>query len=336
MLYITQEGLYLHHELDVLKVKKGDDTIFKIPFHHLEGITIFGICGISPSLLQKCLEKGIFISYLTARGKFQGRLEGSNSGNVLIRKAQFKKSEIEKFRLEIARSIVAGKLQNCRSVLSRTARESKNELEKQDIKEAIGKIEKNISLLEKAESIESIRGYEGASVKTYFSVFDYCIIQQKEDFQFHQRTRRPPRSRTNALLSFLYSLLTNDCIAVCQAVGLDPYIGFLHDERPGRPSLALDMMEEFRPFIDRLVFTLINRKQIQVSDFLEKPGSVFFINDDSRKELIKSYQERKKEEIFHPWLNIKSTVGELPYLQARIFARTLRGDLKYYIPFIWK
>lgn len=215
----------------------------------------------------------------------------------MIRKAQFKKSEIEEFRLEIARSIVAGKLQNCRSVLSRTARKSKNELEKQDIKEAIGKIEKNISLLEKAESIESIRGYEGASAKTYFSVFDYCIIQQKEDFQFHKRTRRPPRSRTNALLSFLYSLLTNDCIAVCQAVGLDPYIGFLHDERPGRPSLALDMMEEFRPFIDRLVFTLINRKQIQVSDFLEKPGSVFFINDDSRKELIKTYQKGKRRNI---------------------------------------
>ncbi len=336
ILYITRDRIYLHHDHEVLKVREDGKDILSIPLHHLEGITFFSYSSISPSLLHHCLEKGIFVSFLTPRGKFLGRLEGSRSGNVLLRKEQFKKSEDPDFRAGVARYLIAGKLQNSRSNLLRSGRESKNEEDAKLLKEASDHLQYSIKKLEFQNETASIRGYEGEGAKTYFSVFDKMIIQQKEDFNFLRRTKRPPRSRTNALLSFIYALLTNDCVSACQATGLDPFVGFLHDERSGRPSLALDLMEEFRPFADRFVLSLINRKQIQAKDIKEKPGSVYQLEDGARKYVIAAYQERKKAEIFHHTLDQNSTIGELPFLQARILARHIRGDLENYIPYLWK
>lgn len=336
ILYITTEGLYLHHEGEVLKVEQRDETLLKIPMHHLQGVTVLNHCVLSPSLLNKCLTKGIYVSYLTARGKFLGRLEGATSGNVLVRKAHFKKSEEPDFVLNACRSIVAGKIQNSRLNLLRSARESRDEKTEREIREAAERLATNLGKIEDAKSADEVRGYEGESARSYFSVLDLCIVQQRDDFQFEKRSRRPPRSRINALLSFVYSLMTNDCVSALQASGLDPYVGFLHVERPGRPSLALDLMEEFRAFADRFVLTLINRKQIQPYDINEKPGSVYTLTDSSRKALLVAYQERKQEEITHHFLESKTRVGELPFLQARIMARHIRGDLPRYIPYIWK
>ncbi|MBK8397099.1 MAG: type I-C CRISPR-associated endonuclease Cas1 [Leptospiraceae bacterium] len=336
ILYITLEGLYLHHQLEKLLVERKHETLLEVPLHHLQGITIFGVCSISPSLLQKCLEKGIFISYLTPRGKFLGRLEGANSGNVLLRKQQFKKSESDSEKLKIAKSFIAGKIQNSRLNMLRSARDLKDETKEKELRSAVLELEANLKSLENADSVDSARGYEGNSAKTYFSVFDHYIVQQKTEFEFTKRMKRPPRSRINALLSFAYSLLSNDCISACQAVGLDPFIGFLHTERPGRPSLALDLMEEFRPFADRFVITMINRKQIQASDIIEKTGSVYMMTDAARKNFLTAYQNRKQEEITHYLLDQKCRIGELFILQARILARTIRGEMDSYIPYIWK
>ena len=336
ILYVSQDGLYIHHELEVVKVDKQKENLLKIPIHHLQGITILGQSNISPSLLRKCLEKGIYVSFLEPNGRFLGRLEGSKAGNVLLRKEQFRKSNSPEFKLLLGKSFVAGKIQNSRLNLLRTARDIKDENKEKIIRTAVEDLEKNLALLENANTLESVRGYEGNSAKTYFSVFDHCILQQKEDFQFTRRIKRPPRSRINALLSFIYAILTNDCISACQSVGLDPYSGFLHDDRPGKPSLALDLIEEFRPFADRFVITLINRKQIQKADIVEKIGSVYTLVDKSKKELLKAYQERKKEEVTHHLLEQKCTIGELLLLQARILARCIRGDMKSYIPYIWK
>jgi CRISPR-associated protein Cas1 len=333
-LYITQEGLYIHHELDLIKVEQKNLTLLKVPIHHLQGIVIMSNSGISPSLIQKCLQKGIYISYLTPRGKFLGRIEGANSGNVLLRKKQFRLTENEK--LKIAKTLIAGKLQNQRLNLLRTAREMNDESKEKSLREVASKIEDIIPKLNFVDTIESLRGFEGISAKNYFSVFDHCIINQKEDFSFDKRTKRPPRSKVNALLSFAYSILTNDCISACQSVGLDPFIGIMHEERPGRPSLALDLMEEFRPFAERFILTLINRKQIRKNHIEERTGSVYLLNNEGRKELLTSYQNRKMEPITHHYLEQKTTIGELILLQAKLLARSIREEKENYMPYIWR
>lgn len=336
ILYITREELYVRHELENVKVDHNRKTIKEVPIHHLEGIVFFSNSLISPSLLNKCLRSGISVTYLTINGRFLGRLEGYKSGNVLLRKEQFRKSVNDVFKLKIAKSVVAGKLQNSRLNLLRTARELKNEEQSTAIRSVVEQIENNLEKLRSSDSLEEIRGYEGSSARFYFSVFDHCIIQQKEDFSFDKRTKRPPRSRVNTLLSFLYSLFTNDCISACQSAGLDPFVGFLHEERPGRPSLALDLVEEFRAMSDRLVLSMINRKQIKKEDITERPGSVYSLSNEGRQNVIKMYQERKREELTHHYLNTKCMIGEIPLLQARLLARTIRGEENEYIPFIWK
>ena len=223
ILYITKDGLYLHHENDVLKVEEKSSTLLKIPIHHLQGITIMSLSNISPSLLQKCMSLGIYVSFLSNRGKFLGRLEGSNAGNVLLRKKQFRISENEK--IKISKLIIAGKIQNQRVNLLRTARDMKDESKEKDIREVVKSMEEVLPRLESADSLESIRGFEGICAKNYFSIFDSCILSQKDDFTFKTRTKRPPRSRVNALLSFAYSMITNECISALQSVGLDPFVG---------------------------------------------------------------------------------------------------------------
>jgi len=302
VLFVTKEELYIHHDLEVVKVEQKGKTIYKIPLHHLEGIAIFGNSMISPSLMNKCLKNGIYISFLTQKGKFLGRVEGASSGNVLLRKEQFRKSEKEEEKLKISKAMIAGKIQNSRLNLLRSAREVENPEFETELRDVTKHLENNLGLLKEADSLSSVRGYEGDSAKKYFSVFDRCIILQKDVFEMSKRTKRPPRSRLNALLSFAYALVTNDCVSACQAVGLDPFIGFLHTERPGRPSLALDLVEEFRPFADRFVMTLINRRQIQKEDILERTGSVYHLNDEGRKKILSAYQIRKQDEITHHFL----------------------------------
>lgn len=335
-LYVTTDGLYVHHEGDLVLVERKRETLLKIPLHHLEGITLLSHSSMSPSLLQKCMKKGVPVTYLTDRGRFLGRLEGAHPGNVLLRKEQFRQSEHDNRKLVFARSFIAGKIQNSRLNLLRSARDSSNEEAQEALRSVASDLERRLTMLATASDVNSVRGYEGDAARAYFSVFSHCILQQKDDFHFDRRTRRPPRSRLNALLSFGYALITSDCVSACQAAGLDPYIGFLHEERPGRPSLALDLVEELRPFVDRFVFTLINRKQIQAQDIIEKPGSVYTLSDSGRKTFLTAYQTRKQEEITHPLLEMKCRVGEIFVLQARILARAIRGDIEGYIPFVWR
>ncbi|MCS6985493.1 MAG: type I-C CRISPR-associated endonuclease Cas1c [Leptospiraceae bacterium] len=336
ILYVTQSGLYLHHELEMLKVKKGDDTILSLPLHHLQGIVIFGVSSMSPFLMRKCLERNIHVAFLTENGRFLGMIHGSFSGNILLRYHQFQKSQEPFFRLKIARSLVAGKIQNQRQLLLRRARESKNELEEAQLREAANFLGSILQKLPDVDNLDSLRGLEGESTKRYFQCLNFSLLRSREEFSFDRRTRRPPRSRINALLSFTYTLLTNDYVSACLATGLDPYCGYYHTLRPGRPALALDLMEELRPFADRFVLSLINLRQINPDDIEERPGGTYFLRDHAKKVLLKAWQERKHEEITHDYLGQKCMILELPMLQARILARTIRGDIETYVPYLWR
>lgn len=336
ILYLTTEGLYIHHELEVLKVKQKDTVLLSVPLHHLHGIVIFGISSVSPSLMQKCLQRGICVSYLTSNGRFLGMVSGSYSGNILMRSQQFARSRDEKFCLHLAKAFIAGKIQNSRQLLLRSARENGDEKEEALLRNSAAELASSIKNIASVATLDELRGIEGDAAKKYFSALNYCIKKNRSAFEFEKRTRRPPRSRINALLSFAYSLITNDCVSACQASGLDPFCGFFHTLRPGRPALALDLVEELRPFADRFVLTLINRMQIQPEDIEEKIGGTYTIKDSARKRLIQSYQERKHEELTHDFLQQKCLVMELPFLQARILGRVIRGDTKDYVPFLWR
>lgn len=335
-LYITTENLYLNHELEVLKVWSANQMIFSIPLLHLTSIVIFGGCQITPSLMQKCLKRNITISFLSVNGRFLGSLQGSYSGNILLRKRQFDLQNLQNFILKISQAIVAGKLQNQKQVLSRRARESENGQEIALLRESIAKIDNYIRQVAKTENINTLRGIEGEATREYFSKLNYCITQQKEDFYFDKRSRRPPLSRINALLSYTYTVLMNDCFSACQAVGLDPFCGFYHQLRPGRPALALDLMEELRPLADRFVISLINRKQLTATDFSIRTGGMVQISDAAKKILLTAWQDRKKEELTHSYLNQKIKFLQLPTIQAKILARTIRGEEENYIPFLWR
>lgn len=336
ILYVTRRGAYLRQEQDTVRVMDGDETLLRVPLHHLEGITFFGRGSMTSALIGKCMASGIFVSYLSERGRFLGRLEGASSGNVLVRRAQFRQADDVASRLAIARRIVGGKIQNCRLNLLRSARDHKDEGAVLRLRATAALLAKRLARLPEVRDMDELRGQEGEAARAYFASFDDCIVQQKDVFAYDRRSRRPPRSRLNALLSFAYSIATNDCTSACQAAGLDPCVGFLHDGRPGRPSLALDLVEEFRPFADRFVLTMINRKQIQAEDIEEKAGHVFLLTDAGRKKFLEAYQTRKQDELHHPVLNQKFRIAELPLLQARLLARTIRGDLSDYPPYLWK
>ncbi|MEW6536431.1 MAG: type I-C CRISPR-associated endonuclease Cas1c [Candidatus Auribacterota bacterium] len=335
ILYVTKQNTWLHHDLEVVKVDYEGKTIFQVPIHHLEGIALFGVISVSSSLMYKALERGVSISWLTEWGKFLGRVEGVASGNVLLRREQFRKADDPAFRTALSKRLVAGKIRNTRLNLLRAARDI-GEAETGSIEYALKEMARCLEKLEFADSGDTVRGLEGMAAKYYYDNFNYMIRQQKEDFCFDGRNRRPPKDRVNSLLSFFYALMTNDCVSALQSVGLDPFVGYLHCERPGRPSLALDLMEEFRSFADRVTLSIINLKQVTANDFVEKPGSVFFMKDDIRKEIIKIWQTKKQDEIHHELLDRKCRIADLPHLQARILARTIRGDLKDYQPFLWR
>ncbi|THF50750.1 type I-C CRISPR-associated endonuclease Cas1c [Allorhizobium terrae] len=336
--YITTEGASLRKDGENLVAEVESVERARVPFHMLASVVVFGAIYVSPALIGACAAAGITLVLLERNGRFQARIEGPISGNVLLRRAQYKASDAAE---EIVRSMLIGKIANQRAVLMRSLRDYGDDYDAKDreaIETATERLARIIRRVERADdSVELMRGSEGEAANLYFSVFDHLIRSPDEELRWSGRSRRPPLDPINALLSFLYTLLTHDCRSACESVGLDPAVGFLHRDRPGRPSLALDLMEEFRPVLaDRLALSLINRRQLRARDFETRDGGAVFLTDDARKTVLTAWQERKKEERLHPFLDEKAPLGLVPYLQAQMLARHLRGDLDAYPPWFWK
>jgi len=336
-LYVTTQGAYLCREGETVCVRVERETKLQVPVHTLGGIVCFGQVMCSPPLMELCGEAGVTISFLSEHGKFLARLHGPVSGNVLLRREQYRRADDESASSEIARAVLVAKIANCRTVLLRSARERPEAEEAKALQSAAEGLSSILKGIGRHSSLNALRGAEGDAANTYFAVFDDLILAQKEDFFFTERSRRPPLDNINALLSFIYTLLAHNMTAALEGVGLDPAVGFLHRDRPGRPSLALDIMEELRPFLaDRLALSLINRQQIKGKGFRTTETGAVMMDDKTRKELLVAYQKRKQEEIQHPFLGEKVAIGLLPHCQAMLLARYLRGDLDGYPPFIWK
>lgn len=338
VLYVTNPNAFLARDGENVLVKVEEDIKMRLPIHNLEGIVTFGYTGASPALIRLCAERNVALSFLSESGHFIGRFTGEISGNVLLRRRQYRIADNEEEAAKYASSFLAGKLANSRAVLQRALRDHEDTLNEASlIKKAADSILDNITKIERCKNLDSIRGIEGETAYIYFSVFNSLVLCQKEDFYFISRSRRPPLDNLNALLSFIYTLLTHDVCAALETVGLDPAVGFLHSDRPGRQSLALDLMEELRPFLaDRLALSLINRKQINGKGFIKKESGGIIMDDETRKNVITAWQTRKKDEINHPFLEEKIPIGLLPYAQALLLARSIRRDLDNYPPFIWK
>lgn len=333
-LYVLTQGAYVRLEGDTAKVEADGKVILQTPLHHLGAIVTFGNVMMSPQLMHRCASEGRTIAFMSASGRFLARVVGPVSGNVLLRECQYDAYKDPERCARIARSFVAGKIHNMRSVLLRAARESTDETKKGVLSEASGLLAEYLGELQFARNLDEIRGYEGQATAGYFAVFDHMILAQRTHFKFSERSRRPPRDRMNALLSFLYALLANDCVAAAEGVGLDPQLGYLHSIRSGRPALGLDLMEEFRSVMaDRLVLNLVNRQQIKPEHFDIRPGDAVMLNDEGRKLVLTAYQKRKQKEVEHPLCKTKTPLGLIPHLQARILARHLRGDLPDYLPY---
>ena len=337
-LYIMTPNAYAHLENDTVRIDVERQKKLQVPLHHLGTMVCFGNVMISPALMHRCADDGIGLVLLDGNGRFKARLEGGVSGNILLRQAQHRQATEDSFAVAIAKSVIAGKLRNCRQVLLRGARETDNEQDQKLLTEAAAALANSIRNLTMVEELDVVRGIEGDAAKVYFSALPSLVRQNiREHFAMDGRTRRPPRDRFNALLSFLYSMVMNDCRSAIESVGLDPQLGFLHSVRPGRAALALDLMEEFRAILaDRLALTLINRGQITEHNLQIREGGAVYLENDARKIVVTAYQERKQEEITHPLLNAKVPFGLLPQLQARFMARTIRGDMEAYIPFLVK
>jgi len=336
-LYVTTQGSYLHRAGETVAVRVESETKIRVPIHTLGGIVCFGQVSCSPPAMGLCAERGVGLSFLTEYGKFLARIEGPVSGNVLLRREQYRRAGIDGERLEIARAAVAAKIANGRHVLLRAARERSEGEERSELKTAAGEMGRILSRLEGAGSVDVVRGFEGDAARVYFGAFDHLLTAQKEEFAFRGRSRRPPLDNINALLSFFYTLLAHDVVGAVSAVGLDPAVGYLHSDRPGRPGLALDLMEELRPMIaDRLALSLVNRRQVEGKGFEKSDSGGVVMDEKTRKKVLVAYQKRKQEEMLHPFLGEKIAVGLLPHVQAMLLARHLRGDLDAYPAFFWR
>lgn len=337
-LYVTSDEAYLSLEGETVVVSVQKQRRLQVPMHHLQGLVLQDNVRVSAPLLNRCADKGLSVVFLTRTGRFGSRLEGPTSGNVLLRLAQYRAHESSDMSTQLAKGFVQGKLANSRQVLLRGGREAQEVTDREACVQAAEEIARAIRALEHSDSVDTCRGHEGQGAAAYFSAFQALVRpQHRKDFPFTTRQRRPPPDPVNALLSFAYALLLSDCRSALESVGLDPQIGFLHRIRPGRPSLALDLMEEFRPVLaDRLALTLINRGQITRQDCAWRPGGSVELSDDARKTVIGHYQERKKETIKHPLLKEPVPVGVLPMLQARLLARRLRSELPEYPPFLYR
>ncbi len=336
-LYVTTQGAYLQKDGETVAVKVDGEVALRIPVHTIGGIVCFGQVSCSPFLMGFCAESGVAISFLTENGGFLAKVQGPVSGNVLLRREQYRRADDLQASSAIARAALTGKLANCRAVLQRSLRDHAEKIEAEAVSRASQALANALRRLQGDYSLDTVRGIEGDSANTYFGVFDHLITCQKDEFAFSERNRRPPLDNVNCLLSFLYTLLMHDVRSALEAVGLDPAVGFLHRDRPGRYGLALDIMEEFRPFLaDRLALSLINLCQVQGKGFNKKESGAVMMEDDTRKAVLVAYQKRKQDEVLHPFINEKVSVGLLPHIQAMLLARHLRGDLDSYPPFFWK
>ena len=336
-LFVTSEDSYLALENENVVVYRDDAKAGQFPLLMLEGVVSFSYKGASPALMGECARRGIELCFMTRSGRLLARVCGESRGNVLLRKEQYRRSEDEKGSCIIARNLIFGKVYNQRWLLERTLRDHALRIDAQAVKETSLQMAQRLPHIAAAEELDHLRGLEGETAAWYFGVLDQLILNQKDAFHFDARTRRPPLDRVNAMLSFVYTLLSNDCAAALESVGLDPYVGFMHQDRPGRTSLALDLMEELRaPFADRMVLTLINTREIRATHFQRQSTGAVMLTEEGRKVVLKAWQTRKKEEITHPYLKEKIPWGLVPYVQSLLLARYMRGDLDGYPPFLWK
>jgi CRISPR-associated protein Cas1 len=335
-LYVMTQGAYLSLDHETVRVEVGGELKLQVPLHHLGSIVTMGNVMISPFFLGKCAEDGRAVVILDRNGRFKCRMVGKTSGNVLLRQAQYQAGQDEVRTTTLAAAITAGKVKNARNVLMRSAREAESKDEEALLRKSADVQSDALFHLKGPRDADHVRGLEGEAAAAYFDVFPLMMKPAERDsLPMNGRNRRPPLDPVNALISFLYTMLLNDCISALEEVGLDPQMGFLHVPRPGRPSLGLDLMEEFRAFLaDRLAITLINRKQLMIEHFEPRPGGAVYLNEKGRKEVVAAYQKRKQEEVEHPLLAEKMPIGLLPHLQARLLARHLRGDLESYVPYI--
>lgn len=336
-LYITNPDYYLSLDGLNIVVTEMNSEIGRIPLHNLEGIITFGYAGVSPALMGECAKNNISLSFLSYGGKFLAGIHGTVKGNVILRKDQYKISEDITRSTNISKNFIIGKIYNSKWVLERAIRDYPLRLDVEKLKQKSQFLSNSLKMIEDANGLDELRGIEGEAASVYFSVFDDLILQQKEVFIFKNRNKRPPLDYVNAMLSFSYTLLAGMCASGLETVGLDPYVGFMHCDRPGRVSLALDLMEEFRAvYADRFVLTLINKKILNESDFIKKENGSIIMTDDARKEFLKHWQNKKQEIIKHPFLDEKVEWGMIPYVQALLLARYIRNDLDEYPPFLWK
>jgi CRISPR-associated protein Cas1 len=335
-LYITSDDAYLRKERETFVVEVNNEKVFQAPIHSIENIVCFGFKPLTPPLMAFCAENNVGISYLSENGKFLARIQGAQQGNVLLRKAQYAYADNELESLKIARPIIAAKVANYRSLLQRHQRNHPDDCP-DSVASAAATMGNRLPDIQKSVTLDELRGHEGECANIYFGVLGSLITAQQEDFTFTQRSKRPPLDPANALLSFLYAILANDVRSALETTGLDPQVGFLHQVRSGRPSLALDIMEEFRAYLgDRIMLNLVNLKQVTKKDFEIRESGEVRMSDDARKTLLTAYQKRKQEEITHPFLGEKMTVGLLPHVQAQLLARYIRGDIPEYPPFYLK
>jgi CRISPR-associated protein Cas1 len=336
-IYITTDGAYLHKDGETITISVEGELKTRIPIHGVESIVCMGRAVFSTPFVGFCAEHGVSIAFIDEKGRFLSRMCGPVSGNVLLRRKQYKLADDTNFCTEISKTIISAKIANQRAVLLRAIRDHPEKINLVEMERVTERLKTNLSLLAGERSLDRIRGIEGDSASLYFSVFDSLITAQKESFFMRERNRRPPTDNMNALLSFIYTLLTCDIVSALESVGLDPQVGFLHRDRPGRPSLALDILEEFRPFFaDRLALSLVNLHQVQPKGFRTTESGAVIMDDETRRIVLIAYQKRKQETLMHPYINEQIEVGLLPYVQALLLARFLRGDVDGYPAYFWR
>ncbi|MFP4974217.1 type I-C CRISPR-associated endonuclease Cas1c [Paenibacillus sp. CN-4] len=336
-LFVTLPDTYLSLDGENIVIRQEEQTLGRYPLHNLESVCSFGYAGVSPALMGVCASRNIGLTFMTKNGRFLARVIGEDRGNVILRRQQYRIADNETLSAELARNMIFGKVYNQKWIVERVTRDHPLRVDVERLKKVSTSLSEVLKLIRMVDNLDTLRGLEGTAAVQYYSVFNDLILQQKESFYFGGRSRRPPLDRVNALLSFAYTLLSNDMKSALESVGLDAYVGFLHRDRPGRASLALDMMEELRGvYADRFVLSLINKRVVNDKSFYTKENSAVIMDDDSRKKVLKAWQERKQEKISHPYLAENISWGLVPYAQALLLARFIRGDLDEYPPFLWK